>query len=100
MLNQKIVDEVVGKVNELLAQSPVKDVEKNLRMMLGGIFTKLDLVTREEFEVQQEVLKRTREKLTDLETKEAALEAAAESTPDSDQIDVPPETLDDLSETE
>jgi BMFP domain-containing protein YqiC len=46
MLNQKIVDEVVGKVNELLAQSPVKDVEKNLRMMLGGIFTKLDLVTR------------------------------------------------------
>ena len=66
MLNQKIVDEVVGKVNELLAQSPVKDVEKNLRMMLGGIFTRLDLVTREEFEVQQEVLKRTREKLTDL----------------------------------
>jgi hypothetical protein len=35
-----------------------------------------------------------------LETKVAALEAAAESTPDSDQIDVPPETLDDLSETE
>lgn len=100
MLNQKIVDEVVGKVNELLAQSPVKDVEKNLRVMLGGIFTRLDLVTREEFEVQQEVLKRTREKLTDLETKVAALEAAAESTPDSDQIDVPPETLDDLSETE
>jgi BMFP domain-containing protein YqiC len=100
MLNQKIVDEVVGKVNELLAQSPVKDVEKNLRVMLGGIFTKLDLVTREEFEVQQEVLKRTREKLTDLETKVAALETAAKSTPYPDQIDVPPETLDDLSETE
>ena len=51
MLNQKVLDEVVTKVNELLAQSPVKDVEKNLRVMLSGIFMKLDLVTREEFEV-------------------------------------------------
>src|SRR5690348_2717768 len=96
MLNQKIVDEVVTKVNELLAQSPVKDVEKNMRVMLSGMFTKLDLVTREEFEVQQEVLRRTREKLTELETKVANLESAGTS----DQIDVPPETLDDLSETE
>jgi BMFP domain-containing protein YqiC len=56
----------------------------------------MDLVTREEFEVQQEVLKRTREKLTELETKVARLESAETS----DQIDVPPETLDDLSETE
>ena len=63
MLNPKVIDEVVTKVNELLAQSPVKDVEKNLRVMLGGIFSRLDLVTREEFEVQQEVLKRTRELL-------------------------------------
>ncbi|MDE2365823.1 MAG: accessory factor UbiK family protein [Betaproteobacteria bacterium] len=96
MLNQKVLDEVVTRVNELLAQSPVKDVEKNLRVMLSGIFTRMDLVTREEFEVQQEVLKRTREKLTELETKVARLEAGMPS----DQIDVPPETLDDLSETE
>jgi ubiquinone biosynthesis accessory factor UbiK len=101
MLNQKVVDEVITKVNELLAQSPVKDVEKNLRVMLGGIFTRLDLVTREEFEVQQEVLKRTRELLTELETRVAALEAAAsESDSLGDTLDVPPETLDDLSETE
>jgi len=96
MLNQKILDEVVTKVNELLDQSTVKDVEKNLKIMLAGIFTRMDLVTREEFEVQQEVLKRTREKLTELETKVANLESAGAS----DQIDVPPETLDDLSETE
>jgi BMFP domain-containing protein YqiC len=100
MLNQKVVDEVITKVNELLAQSPVKDVEKNLRVMLGGIFTRLDLVTREEFEVQQEVLKRTRELLTELETRVAALEAASESDSLGDTLDVPPETLDDLSETE
>jgi BMFP domain-containing protein YqiC len=79
MLNQKVLDEVVTKVNEFLAQSPVKDVEKNLRVMLSGIFMKLDLVTREEFEVQQEVLKRTREKLTDLETRITELETEARS---------------------
>ena len=100
MLNQKVVDEVVTKVNELLAQSPVKDVEKNLRVMLGRIFTRLDLVTREEFEVQQEVLKSTRELLTGLETRVAALEAVSKSDSLGDTLDVPPETLDDLSETE
>jgi BMFP domain-containing protein YqiC len=91
MANQKVLDEIVTKVNELLAQSPVKDVEKNLRVMLGGVFTRLDLVTREEFDVQQEVLKRTREKMDALETRVAALESAAKSNP------LP---LDDLSETE
>jgi BMFP domain-containing protein YqiC len=100
MANQRVLDEIVTKVNELLAQSPVKDVEKNLRVMLGGIFTRLDLVTREEFEVQQEVLKRAREKLISLETRVEALEAAAKSETQPDTLDVPPETLDDLSETE
>ena len=96
MLNQKVLDEVVTKVNELLAQSPVKDVEKNLRIMLAGIFTRLDLVTREEFDVQQEVLKRTREKLTGLETRVAQLENASKP----DNLDISAETVDDLSETE
>jgi ubiquinone biosynthesis accessory factor UbiK len=92
MVNQKILDEVVTKVNELLAQSPVKDVEKNLRVMLSGIFTKLDLVTREEFEVQHEVLKRTREKLTELETRVSQLETeASEDKPGSEET--PEETL-------
>ena len=66
----------------------------------AGIFTRLDLVTREEFEVQQEVLKRTREKLTALETRVAALETAANRINRQTQLDVPAETLDDLSETE
>jgi BMFP domain-containing protein YqiC len=96
MLNQKVLDEIVTKVNELLAQSPVKDVEKNLRVMLSGMFTRLDLVTREEFEVQQEVVKRTREKLAGLEARVAELEASAKP----EKPDVPAETLDDLSETE
>ena len=96
MLNQKVLDEIVTKVNELLAQSPVKDVEKNLKVMLSGMFTRLDLVTREEFEVQQEVVKRTREKLAGLEARIVELEAAAKS----DNIEAPVETANDLSETE
>jgi len=74
MLNQKLLDEISTKVNDLVAQSPVKDVEKNLRVLLAGVFTRLDLVTRDEFDVQQEVLKRTREKLSALEAKVAELE--------------------------
>ena len=85
MLNQKVLDEIGTKVNELLAQSPVKDVEKNLRVLLAGVFARLDLVVREEFDVQQEVLKRTREKLTALETRVAELEAAGKQGKADDQ---------------
>ena len=78
MLNQKILDEISSKINDLMAQSPVKDVEKNLRVMLAGVFSRLDLVGREEFDIQQEVLKRTREQLTALEERLTALETAGE----------------------
>jgi len=74
MLSQKMLDEISTKVNDLVAQSPVKDVEKNLRVLLAGVFTRLDLVTRDEFNVQQEMLMRTREKLTELEARVAKLE--------------------------
>jgi BMFP domain-containing protein YqiC len=60
----------------VLAASPAGDVEKNLRALLASVFAKLDLVTREEFDVQREVLGRTREKLTALEARVAELEAA------------------------
>ena len=80
MLNQKLLDEISKKVNDLVAQSPVKDVEKNLRVLLAGVFTRLDLVTRDEFDVQQEMLKRTREKLSVLEAKVSELEKKPKKT--------------------
>ena len=52
MLNKKVLDDIGAKVNELLAQSPAKDVGKNMKVLLGGVFARLDLVTREEFDVQ------------------------------------------------
>ena len=74
MLQNKFIEEITAKLSELAANSPLKDFEKNSRAMLASVFAKMDLVTREEFDVQTEVLKRTREKLAELEAKLAALE--------------------------
>jgi len=75
MTNPKILDEIGAKVSELLASSPAKDLEKNARALLASGFSKLDLVTREEFEVQREVLARARDQIVDLEHRVARLEA-------------------------
>jgi BMFP domain-containing protein YqiC len=79
MLKQKLAQEVAGKVSEILAFSPAKDVEKNLKASLAAWLAKLDLVTREEFDVQTQVLARTREKLQELESRLASLEKTASS---------------------
>ncbi len=74
MLNPKLLDEMTARVSSLLASTPAGEVEKNMRAALAGLFAKLDLVTREEFDVQREVLARTREKLVTLEARVAELE--------------------------
>lgn len=74
MIDQRQLDELGTKIKEVLAGSPARDIEKNLRAMLAATFARLDLVTREEFDVQSEVLARTREKLVRLEAKLAELE--------------------------
>ena len=81
MLDPKILEEFSAKMSALLANSPARDIEKNAKAVLSGVFSKLDLVTREEFEVQREVLARTREKLADLEHRVARLEAELASRP-------------------
>jgi BMFP domain-containing protein YqiC len=75
MLNNKIIDEIASKISQMLASSPAADIEKNLNALLRGIFTKLELVTREEFDIQTQVLQRTREQLDALEKRLAEIEA-------------------------
>ena len=75
MFNSKTFEEFSKKFSELLAQSPLHDIEKNSRALLAQMFAKLDLVTREEFDVQAELLVRTRAKLEELETRIAELES-------------------------
>jgi BMFP domain-containing protein YqiC len=82
-MEQKLLDEINERVKAVLAQGPAADLEKNLKAMLGGLFGRLDLVTREEFDVQREVLLRTRAKLAELERKVAELEQASPRSADS-----------------
>lgn len=77
MLKEKFFDEIAGKIAAAIANSPAKDVEKNVRAMMASAFTKLDLVTREEFEIQQALLLKSREKLAELESRIAELEKKA-----------------------
>ncbi len=74
-MDSKLLDDLNRKVKELVDASPARDIEKNLRALMSSTFSRLDLVTREEFDVQQALLQRTREKLEQMEAKVAELEA-------------------------
>ncbi len=74
MLDPKVFEDISAKMSALLASSPAKDIEKNAKAMMSGLLGKLDLVTREEFDIQAQVLARTREKLKELEARVEALE--------------------------
>jgi BMFP domain-containing protein YqiC len=76
MLDPKTLEEIGNKMSTLLANSPAKDLEKNAKAAMSGLLAKLDVVTREEFDVQAHVLARTREKLKELEARVEALEKA------------------------
>jgi BMFP domain-containing protein YqiC len=73
------LNDLQAKIQQAIENSPAKDLEKNMKAMLSQGFSKLDLVTREEFEVQTQVLAKTRAKLEVLETRVAELEAQLEA---------------------
>jgi len=64
-----------NRINDILENSPAKDIEKNIKAMMSQGFARLDLVTREEFDVQAQVLANTRARLEALEARVAVLEA-------------------------
>ena len=68
-------NDIQGKINQALESSPAKDIEKNVKAMMTQGFSKLDLVTREEFDIQAQVLAKTRAKLEALELRVVELEA-------------------------
>jgi len=71
---QSIANDMQTKVGDAIRQSPAKDLEKNVRGLMTQGFQKLDLVTHEEFDLQTQVLAKTRAKLEELEAKVSALE--------------------------
>ncbi len=80
-LDPKLIDDLSRRVADNLPrgfQTLQDDLQRNLRAGLEAALSRLNLVTREEFEIQQAVLQRTREKLKALEVRVAALETSAE----------------------
>ena len=75
MLNSQAINNLSNKIKEILKNSPLSDVDKNIHALIQGMFTKMELVSREEFDVQTEMLRNAREKLAQLEAKLAELEA-------------------------
>ncbi|MBK7354538.1 accessory factor UbiK family protein [Propionivibrio sp.] len=75
MLDPKVFEDINSRLGAIIAASPVADIEKNAKAVLSGFFEKLDLVSREEFDIQAQVLLRTREKLKALEARVTLLES-------------------------
>ena len=78
-MNERFLSELSARLAELAAANPAKDLEKNFRGLLASAFTRLELVSREEYDVQVQVLGRAREKLAALEARVAELEARSKA---------------------
>jgi hypothetical protein len=74
MLGAKIIEDITKAVTGALPTGLTHEVEKNLRAALRGVFDRLELVTREELEVQEQVLARTRARLAEMEQRVTELE--------------------------
>jgi BMFP domain-containing protein YqiC len=74
MTRSTFFNDLQSKIGQAFENSPAKDLEKNVKAMLSQGFSRLDLVTREEFDVQAQVLAKTRAKVDALEARLAELE--------------------------
>ena len=74
MINNQVINDLSNKIKDILKESPLGDADKNIHALFQGMFTKMELISREEFDVQAEVLRNTRAKLVQLEAKLSELE--------------------------
>ena len=79
MLDPKVFEDLSARLSAIVAASPAADIEKNARALLSSFFAKLELVSREEFDIQTQVLLRTREKIKALEARLDVLEKKPEN---------------------
>lgn len=76
-MKDKFLSDLSARLAELAASNPAKDLERNFRGLLSSAFSRMDLVTREEYDAQAQVLARAREKLAALEARLSELESRA-----------------------
>ena len=81
-MNEKVLADLSERMAQFAAGNPARDLQRNFRAMLSSAFSRLALVSREEFEVQSQVLARAREKLAVLEARIAEIEARGAARPD------------------
>ena len=74
VIDKRFLDDLSARIDEALRASPAQDVEKNLKALLSSWFDRMDLVLREDFDVQKRLLERAQAKLAELETRIAELE--------------------------
>lgn len=75
VIDKRFLDDLSQRIDEALRGSPAQDLEKNLKALLAAWFDRLDLVLREDFDVQKKLLERAQAKLAELEARIAELEA-------------------------
>ena len=75
MIDTKVFEDFAQKISGLMTNSPAADIEKNVRAMMSSFFSKLDLVTRDEFDTQANVLARTRQLVDQLTARLDEIEA-------------------------
>jgi BMFP domain-containing protein YqiC len=73
MTDKPSFDDLAGRIRDAMRNSPFGDVERNLRALLVSFFESLDLVTREEFEVQKKLLEQAQQRLLQLEARVAEM---------------------------
>ena len=76
MIDSRLLDDLRGRIEAALHDSPAQDMERNLRALLAAWFDRLDLVLREDFEVQKKLLERAQARLAELEARVAHLEGS------------------------
>lgn len=77
MSDRHFFDDLSERINEALRNSPAADIEKNLRALLADWFGRMDLVMRQDFEVQRKLLEQALARLATLEGRVAELERRA-----------------------
>ena len=87
MTSPRLIEEIAARIDEigerlsgLAANNPARSLEKNAKAALACATSKLDLVPREEFEIQRELLLKALDRLNELEARVAAFEAGAQSS--------------------
>jgi BMFP domain-containing protein YqiC len=75
VIDKRFLDDLSARIDETLRGSPAQDIERNLKALVASWFDRMDLVLREDFDVQKKLLERAQAKLSELEARIAELEA-------------------------